>query len=303
MKISNANDKLRDELSFIIDKNLSKGYELNNVAESLIDDLYELENSNDIKNINLREYTLSIMYLDALKYCLYIHKCNLVLEEQLLLLNRLKEITSLDDLVASLSADPYFFKNIILHAYKFIKLDDLSKYLVYKSLSINENIWMNSVIKYHSLDMITNCRKITIDDIKEYLIKVKKYQDSNYIDDLSDNNVIILTHFILNLNKYDSMNSIELLLEIGKIDYLVCKFIVQKTQSDILLDHVDYYENYNLDDIINMLISNEQFLKDAIWSLISLYVDKSYFEIPISEENLNAEDKNRINKKLRLNYK
>lgn len=300
MKISNANDKIRDELSFIIDKNLNKGIELNDIVQSLIDDLYELETSNDISSINLREYTISLMYLDALKYSLYIHKCNLASEEQLLLLNKLKEVVSKDDLLAYISSDPSFFKDIILNAYKFIKLDYLSRYIIYRSLSSNENIWINSIINYHSLDMIINSRKLTIDDIKEYLIDITKYQSKNYVDDLSDNNVLMLANFLKNLYKYDNDNSTKLLLEIGKIDYSICKYILMQSQSDILLDHIDYYENYGLDDIIYRMLMDEQFLKDAIWSMYSLYIDKYYDNIEIDEQKLKKIDVEKINKKFNI---
>ena len=67
-----------------------------------------------------------------------------------------------------------------------------------------------------------------------------------------------------------------------------------------MLDHIDYYENYNLDDIIYRLTTDEVFLKDSLWMIISLYIDKSYDDIELSTDILDNKEVSKVYKKLNL---
>ena len=68
----------------------------------------------------------------------------------------------------------------------------------------------------------------------------------------------------------------------------------------MMLDHIDYYENYNLDDIIYRLTTDEVFLKDSLWMIISLYIDKSYDDIELSTDILDNKEVSKVYKKLNL---
>ena len=93
----------------------------------------------------------------------------------------------------------------------------------------------------------------------------------------------------------------ELIVEIGKVDYAVCKYLIKYiNDSDLLLDHIDYYEGCDLNDILYRLTTDEVFLKDAIWMLISFYIDKSYEGISLENNVLNTVETSKVNKKMLL---
>ena len=118
--------------------------------------------------------------------------------------------------------------------------------------------------------------------------------------DLDENNVLMITNFVRNLFCLDRDNCLDLVLDIAKKDYAVCKYLINYLEDDMMLDHIDYYENYNLDDIIYRLTTDEVFLKDSLWMIISLYIDKSYDDIELSTDILDNKEVSKVYKKLNL---
>lgn len=300
MEIYNINDVVRKELAKYIDKLLLRGLSIEESSAVYRNILYKLESSKD-KNIRYcRNYNICIMYLDALKISTYNHKNLLVDDNELDFFSILSDINDESDLLAEVSFDSTFFSKIIMYAYKYSKLDSLTKSLIIKSLSDDENVFISEKIPYHKLDLLIYTRKVVLEDLVDNLEKKKKYQEKYFDMNLDESNVLIITNCVRKLFCIDRDNCLELVLDIAKKDYAVCKYLVEYIEDNLLLDHIDYYENYSLDDIIYRLTTDEVFLKDCLWMIFSLYIDKKFDDIDLTEDILNRQEISKVYKKLRL---
>ena len=300
MDIYNRNDIVRQNLTKFMDKCILNGMSIEESAIKYRNILYKLESNNNIDIRNFRNYNICIMYLDALKLSLYNHKNLLVDDNELEFLSILNDIFDEKDLLAEVSFDSALFSKIILYSYKYAKLDNLAKSLVVKSLSDLDNQLMFEKIPYHKLDILTYNKIIVLDDLIDNLEKNIKYQSKHFDMDLDENNVLMITNFVRNLYSLDRDNCLDLVLDIAKKDYAVCKYLINYLEDNMMLDHIDYYENYNLDDIIYRLTTDEVFLKDSLWMIISLYIYKSYDDIELSTDILDNKEVSKVYKKLNL---
>lgn len=302
MELLNLNDEIRNTLLNIIDKSTLKGISIDDTISQYCEELYSWENTEQDMIKSYREFAISVLYLDAFKMLLYKLKTCIVGDKEYLLYNRINSIENVDDLLSEISADPEFFSAIVKEAYQFCSLEDIGKSIVVKSLSNVQNMELSQIVSAHRLDVLVFSKKITKDDIVSYLMKIHKYQSSYFVEFREDSIIINLTGYIKMLKIYDEENYRALLLEIGIIDYYVSKYLCDKyNDNDILLEHVDYYENYSIADIRKKLSLNQEFLLHAIDMLYSLYIDGNYEEIHLKEDILYSNDK--MNKKLFLKQK
>lgn len=303
MKIKSINNIIREQINKYFDKEYRLGHDESEIADNLVNYIYSLEpiTSEDFKSeteIN-RLYYIKIIYLDALKMAIYKHNVGLVDDTELIFYNNLTGIQSENELLAEVSADPSLLKRMILECYKFTDMNDLSRTLVVKSLAEDENEFLCRTYKLHICDILMYGKKIKVSDIVEYLNSYITHQVKCLSIDFVNNNIALLTGFVSNLVRLDGSDALDLLLEIGKIDYSVCKYIAKKTEPNVIMvDHIDYYENYDLEEILYRLSSDKIFLKDALWNFYSLYFDKEYEDIQLSEEILKSEDSDKMSKKL-----
>ena len=304
MELSSINNVTRNEIYNFMDKLIRNGKSIKESADKLRDYLYDSQlldyqiNGDSIRKT--RERMINTAYLDALKMTIYKHKVGLVNEQELIFYNNLTSLESLEELYSETSADFDLLSSILTECYNYNSLNEFSKSIIMKSLSESENTFLCQEFKLHFYDTLVYCRKITVEDIVEYLNKLIVFEKKNIGEVLDDNNITIVFSYIHNLNRYDRENTIDLLLQLGIIDYSVCKYLSNKIDSDFILDHIDYYENYSLDDILYRLSTDQIFLSDVIYMFKSLYIDKNYDDIELDKDILKTDYSLKIGKKLAI---
>lgn len=300
MEVLNLNDYIRSNLLDYIESMRLKGLSHEEAIEEYRNLLYDLEN--DLEKKNEREYIIKIIYLDAIKMTMYTHKTGIVDDDEATFLCDLKSLDNFDEILAEVSSNIDLFFKMIKYAYKYAEIDSLSKKLICKSLSPIENDWLNNIICFHMYDILEASSKISVEDIVNELKRNKEYQEKHLGQDLSDSNVLRMMGVLQSLRVYDSENLNQLLLDIAKVDYAVCKYLSKRVDDCPLVDdHLDFYENYPLNDILYFLSTNQMILKSSIWMLVSLYIDECFDEIPLPQNILENELNEQIIKKLTLN--
>lgn len=302
MELSSINNISRQEIYDVISKQVRNGKTYREACDNLRDLLYDLQ-SKDFESgfehtKEQREKLIMVAYLDALKMTFYKHKMGLVNEKELIFYNNLTSIESSDDLIAETSADFDLLSDILLQAYNYNSMNEFSKSIIMKSLSEDENMYLYQTYKIHLSDVLVYCREIKIEDLVDYYNKLIKFEKKNLGEELEDNNITIVSSYLQNLLRFDRDNALNLLCNLGYIDYSVSKYLSDSIESDYLLDHIDYYENYSLNDIIYKLSTNQLFLKDVIYMFKSLYIDKMYEDVDLDLSVLDTKENKKIYKKL-----
>lgn len=297
------NDNVREQLVKYVDKLLLKGKNIDEVTDLIRDNLYSIETKNDLKQQKNKENVIQLLYLDSYKLLTYKNKVGILSDEDLLYTNNIINIESMDELTSELSAEIDLFSRMIKECYNYSKLNSFSKTIIIKSLSNDENQYLSKYFRLHFFDLISYNKKINIDDIINFMSEIIIYQEKNIGEILYNNNVKTLLGFLEVLYKYDTDNTIDLLLNMARIDYSACKHISKYIIDDIVLDHIDYYENYSFDDIINRLINDTVFLNDVIFMFIALYFDRKYESVNLSEDIFNADECKKTLKKLYVQKK
>lgn len=298
MVFINYNDEIRGMLKKVIDKYYLKGFSINESVAFVRDALYNLEVSDKKIDIQTRESWISCAYLDTLYMSIYKHKESMMKIEDVDLLNRLCQINSKNDLLAEVSCDPDFFSKLIFNSYEFNTLTNLGKTILVKSLTNMERNWIISKNVMHIMDLNTYGKEITIDDLVLDIETQIKDQDKLLDIEFEDGILLNISGFISNMIRFDRGNGIKLLLDVGKIDYAVSKYLEKMNiLDDDVLDHIDYYENYSLDDIAYRLTYDMTFLQTALVNLISLYIHKSYNGIELNNDLLNNNAVKKLEKK------
>lgn len=298
MVFVNYNDEIRMMLKKVIDKYCLRGFSINESIDSLRDTLYNMEISDEKIDLKTRENCILCIYLDTLYMTIYKHKGSIMKIEDVDLLNRLCQINDKNDLLAEVSCDPDFFSKLIFNSYEFSSLTNLGKIILVRSLTNMERNWIISKNVMHIMDLNTYGREITIDDLVLDIEAQIKDQDKLLDIEFEDGILLNISGFISNMIRFDRNNGIKLLLNVGKIDYAVSKYLKKMNIfEDDVLDHIDYYENYSLDDIVYRLTYDMTFLQSALVNLISLYIYKSYNGIELSDDLLNNSAVKKLDKK------
>lgn len=306
MKFVNFNDTIRKTMKLGIDTLIynEKTLKAMTPEEAMIiyrDNLYDLEISDKPMDKWFREQSILCMYLDTFKICNHKQKEGLSLDQDIELFNILTNFDSSDEIIAEVSADPNFLYRLILNSYNFTSMNNLGKITLIKSLSYTENEWLSSLIPSHQLDLDIYDIEVDIPYLVDNIKKDLKYQQDNL--DLKMENAIILriTGFIRNLFKTHHESGLKLALELAKIDYAGAKYLSKYIPNDdLLVEKIDFYENYLLDDILYQLVNSEVFLRNAVWMFYSIYIDKNYDSIEIDEASLDSDETRKMNKKLVL---
>ena len=298
MEIFNLNENIRNNLLNVVDKSYLKGNDLPDIIRQYCVEIYASEGHTNNQIMEYRNYTIGVLYLDALKLSLYKLKTCLVDDKIHKLYNRLNSINSMDDLHAEISADPFLLESIVNEAYQFCSLDFIGKSIIFKSLSNVQNQAISDIVPNHILDVSFYNRKINKDDLVFYMKNMYQYQNKYFEELASDSIITSIMGYIQMLKIYDEENYKSLLLEIGIIDYYVSLYLSDKLQdNNDVLDHIDYYENYSLLDIRKKLSLNQDFLINSIDMVYALYVEGNYEGINLKTDILYTNDK--INNKLK----
>ena len=299
MKFENINDIFRRE---IVEKIETLQEENNSIAECIEmfrDSIYEEES--DINNNGIYSKYLLIFFIDAIKMLLFSIKNNLATDEEKNLYCCLKDIEDYESLYAETSADPGLLSSIIYMCYNYCKMSYFGKINIMTCISPDEHEWLSGVVPTHKLDDGFYRSLVTIDGIRFAMEEEVKYQRKNFSTDMDEVNILELLGFVKAFSNFENENYINILLSIGIIDYSVSKYVYNNgCENEILLDHIDLYENYPLNDILWKLQTCDSFLKDALFMFYSLYFQGAYGSIKLSEDILDRKENDEIKKKLVL---
>ncbi len=300
--MENYNLKVRD----IVDKWVEQGanYGLDSFAalKSCISLFYDLYNSCSMEKIVVANYLLTIGYLDAYKLSSYKAKENMQTDGDEDFYFKLYTIDNYNDLVTEIFNNPNFLAKLLHSTYEFNNLNILSKNIIMKSLSAEENDWLLERYQPHELDMSHYIIPVNINMLINYFKEKITYQGQIMNLDFPEAIVCNLVGFIQNLKKVDEENVLDLIIALAKNDYLASKYLITKKLStdECLLYHLDFYENCSQEEIIYTLLSDQDFLKDAIWMLAATYIYQEYEGKFINFKSLSKVDSEAINKKLSL---
>ena len=287
----------RKKLAKIVDKYAMYGID----ARTSID-MYatQLANVDDFYHNILVIYLVSLGFTDAYRICSYRVKECTANDEDLDLYIQLENITDFTDLMTEAFADISLLPKLLYHSYLFGEMDALGKINLTKNLSSQEKEWLKDLIPFITQDYVTYDREIKIEDIIRNVQKKENYQQRTEGSINRDKLTIGVLGFLRNLVKNDPFNGNKLLLEVAKIDYEACKFMISKSEDDVFTDHVDLYENYDVDSILDRLSSDQVFLYDAIESVISVCVNHVHYNMEVSREQLQTDEVKEVEKKLTL---
>ena len=296
------NQKMRDILSKHIEFYQDRGFKVHNSAVKYADILYQLKDSKNPYEKLYSEYLIYIMYLDAYKMNSYMQKECITSDTDLDLLDQLAHIIDSDDLLAEVSADPSFLVKLIESSYQFHEMNALGKINVIKSLDQYENDWLEERYPMHRQDLETYDIKITLQHLLTNIQNQTKYQKKKLMIDFQEGILMSVTGFIRNLVKNDYNNAIELLNEIAVADYISSKALLEKVEDDeLLIDHIDLYENYSRNEILYELINNPEFLMCTMETIASVYVYGEYEGIKVQKDEIDENKGKSLMKKLTIN--
>ena len=297
--MENYNQKIRNIFGKHIDAGIACGLSIRESASSYANTLYKLEITSDPYEKLYREYLITIMYLDAYKLSLYRQKQCMADDSDTEFLGQLIDIKNQDGLLAEVSSNPEFLIRLIEESYHFREMYGLFKVNILKSLSDIENEWLLEEYPIHQLDLDTYDIEIHLEHILKSIETQTEHQIKDVFFEFQEAIILNITGFIYNLTNFDYENAEKLLLEIAGKDYVASKFLVGHFGEDeMLLDHIDLYENYSRESILSVLFEEPEFLKDMIWNIACVYVYKKYDGVSISLEEIDDCKDTEVMKKL-----
>lgn len=295
------NQKMRNMLFKHMEFYQYRGFTVHNSAVRYADVLYKLKDSQKSYEKLYSEYLIYVMYLDAYKFSSYKQKECVAEDADIDFLGQLTDITDSIDLLAEVSANPDFLVKLIESCYKFHGINELGKVNIIKSLDSYENDWLEQRYPMHRQDLETYDIKITLQHLLKNIQNQIKYQQETLGIDFKEAIMTSITGFIRNLVKNDYDNAIDLLIEIAISDYVCSKTLLEKMEEDdLLIDHIDLYENYDKRDILNELIDNPNFLMSTIETIANVYVYGEYEGIAVKKEEIDENRGKSIMKKLKF---
>lgn len=305
--MDNYNIKVREIIENWVEIGNQLGVDAHTLLSAHIPNIYNF--FQEPENSVISMYLLEVAYLDA--YKMYSHKQKECLNNDLdeNVFGFLIDIESLDDLVELIYNDPIFFEKILYASFEFANLSYLGKSLIMKSLTEDENYHLQDLFPVHNQDIATYDTPIGIETIIKYIYDKNEYQHNIMGIEFKGGIIANVLGYIENLIKLDYENAISLILDIGKIDYATSKYLLkeislskQATAEDknLLIDHIDLYENYKTADIIAKLFNDQDFLKDAIWNLADAYVYNESFGLELTPELIESKEATEVAKKLVL---
>lgn len=291
MEQTNYNRKVRNELCKTIDTLMYKtGLPLEICIDIYMELYYIPIDKNDKIRMVQRAFLNSVLFIDAFKMLVYKQKENMCSDEELIYFNMLVNTKDYTDATTDFSSDIGYLRKCISSVYEFHKLPGLAKVNIVKSLSEQENEWLLSLFEVHQFDLDTYARNINLSDIIKNMKNQYNHQMHTNNDVCLDSIAVSVLGFIKNLFKNDEENAYSLLLEIGKEDYEINKFLYGKTENDDVIEHIDLYENYSQEDIVENLRYNEAFLVNAIWAILEANLLNKYNDVEIDNYSMNDSD-------------
>lgn len=300
--MENYNLKTRNIIDNWVKDGLISGLSMSESIQKIVDLIYVLYNYGSIENQVFISYLLNVAYLDAYKMYSYRQKECVSTDREEDFYGELYDIENYENLFTKVSDDPVFLEKILSSTYEFNSLPSLGKNLIIKALYPNENDWLLENYPLHQQDLDSYKIPITKDMLIDFIKEKQQYQHYVMSIDFPEAIICSLTGFLQNLKKLDEENALDLLAEIAKNDYCSSKYLVSKINknNEILIDHIDIYENYSSDEILYNLCNNQEFLKDALWMLYNTYISHEFDGTSLTPTIISCIKKEDIDKKLIL---
>lgn len=237
----------------------------------LLDDLKE-------NKPNVYEAIISIMFLDTIRLLIDKDNKKFITEEEKNILEYLKEIKSIDDLLEANEENPNLLSLIINGPFKFNRLNIKGKASI---LLTTPNEYAFEFNKFHHLEMMSTFKERTKEEIINLYKETKNYQDIlNIVDVLYLGNIkgfskllllMIETFYkwkkviLLTNPKTITTDEIELinLIESNSIDDVIYKISCNFDWIEIIVESFIFYETNDIlfkeeiEDLYNKLVSEE----------------------------------------------
>lgn len=300
--LKNYAHEIRKKFATTINALLYTGITLEESILLYVNGFYELDNVKDPSIYYLKSLILNVAFLDAYKIYSYKQKEGLTNEGEQEFLGILMDLEDNGDLLSEAINDPEFLKRLLAASYEFSELGDLEKILIMKSLSFGENLWLSEKSELHEMDIDEYNQTITLETLKTAFCQKKMQQMIVGGIDFEVSTIMTLMGFVRNLVKLDFDNAKELLLQIANIDYAANVYLNSKGKDEMdIMEAIRFYENSEKDLIIYQLMSDQDFLKEALWSTLDVLLNREYQGVKLSEEVIQTKESEMFQKKLNLN--
>jgi len=301
MELVNINDNIRVLIYENFEKLKKEGNSLEESIGIIRDNLYSYLDEEEEITDDLLEMIIKVSYADTIKMLVFRIKSGIAKDEDKVYFENLKDIDDYDSLCAEISANPDVFEYILGTCYEFCCINYFGRINIFNKLSNIENRWIFNISNTHSMDFMIY-KDVNLESIINHINDEISYQNKNFSTSMAESNVMGIIGCINSVIRSNEKKGINLLIDIGVVDYSVSKYLNSKLPDDeLLISRIDLYENYSVDDILGYLKDNEEFLRQAVWMVYSLYFDKSYGQIDLDESILNDDNSKQIKKKLVLN--
>lgn len=239
---------------------------------------YELLDELKDNKPNVYEIIVSIMFLDTIRLLIDKYNKNFITEEEKIILEYLKELNNIDDLLEELEENKNLLSIIINGPFKFNRLNVKGKATM---LLVTPIEYANQFNKFHYLEMMCTFKERTKEEIINLYKETKSYQDIlNIVDVLYLGNikgfsklllfmirtfykwkkVILLTHPESISNKEIDLINI---IEKNSIDDAIYKISCDVDLIEIIVESFIFYETNDMsfkeeiEELYNKLVSDE----------------------------------------------
>ena len=135
---------------------------------------YELLDELKDNKPNVYEIIVSIMFLDTIRLLIDKYNKNFITEEEKIILEYLKELNNIDDLLEELEENKNLLSIIINGPFKFNRLNVKGKATM---LLVTPIEYANQFNKFHYLEMMCTFKERTKEEIINLYKETKSYQD------------------------------------------------------------------------------------------------------------------------------
>lgn len=257
---------------------------------------------NDSKETEIiKTMYLSILYLDSYKLLLYKQKHGINKPIETEYLYKIDSITSFYNLIYTLENDPDLFCKMIEETYNYEESNGLTKRIMIKSLSQTEKEKITEITSLHELDEEQTKEELSLEKIIKNLKSQNKYYNKVMTIKFDEGIALQTSGLIKELYTINPNDIRNLIIQLAIKDYKISKYIVDKIKDNEKIKYrINKYETLSINQIIEFIIKEDEILIDIIYQLIDLYINKSYLEIPLEEQEIDQQE-DIITKKLKNN--
>lgn len=272
INIENINENIRNYLEYIYITLQDKyGDDAGIKYYELLDELKD-------NKPNVYEIIVSIMFLDTIRLLIDKYNKNFITEEEKIILEYLKELNNIDDLLEELEENKNLLSIIINGPFKFNRLNVKGKATM---LLVTPIEYANQFNKFHYLEMMCTFKERTKEEIINLYKETKSYQDVlNVVDVLYLGNIkgfsklllfMIRTFYkwkkVILLTHPESMSNKEIdlinIIEKNSIDDAIYKISCGVDLIEIIVESFIFYETNDMsfkeeiEELYNKLVSDE----------------------------------------------